>query len=472
MSKIITSFDETKLNNGNKANNIVTLLKSNIRTPKSWVINYKYLIKIIKKELEIDLNKKQNDYKKIYDFLNNVPQSVYNEVLLEIVGLKEKNKDIKRFAVRSSHVYEDGKNYSFSGLFQTELNLSNSINITNAIFRCWRDCFTSGIRNYSKNSKIQKIIPCSIIIQEFIITDVSGVAFRYENEIILNSTFGMAKSIVDGETGFDSWKINNNYEILEYENTKNIINLPLFTKANPRKGEKICFFADNENELIVDNFNNKDTYIKALLNPKMINTISLSNEMIKRLLDTFHDVSLKLNIPNYDIEWGIKDNEIFIFQCRDLTRKVSLCSKKDYNYLPLVSGEATGYAYLVETETDAKNFPDNSIIVAKNLSGPVLLATSKAVGCILESKSPLSHSAIIARELGIPAIGAVDKSEISIGSLYKIDGSNGRLELLDSNYIDIKKSKKNLSNLKQTKKTKLFLDIINQYNSDDGKIIN
>ena len=30
MSKIITSFDETKLNNGNKANNIVTLLKSNI----------------------------------------------------------------------------------------------------------------------------------------------------------------------------------------------------------------------------------------------------------------------------------------------------------------------------------------------------------------------------------------------------------------------------------------------------------
>ena len=74
--------------------------------------------------------------------------------------------------------------------------------------------------------------------------------------------------------------------------------------------------------------------------------------------------------------------------------------------------------------------------------------------------------------MGIPAIGAVDKSEISIGSLYKIDGSNGRLELLDSNYIDIKKSKKNLSNLKQTKKTKLFLDIINQYNSDDGKIIN
>lgn len=465
MSKIITSFDKTKSNNGNKANSIITLLKNNISAPKTWVINYKYLIKVIREELGIDLNKKQNNYERIYKFLDNVPLKVYNEILLEVIDLKKQHKDIKRFAVRSSHVYEDGKNYSFSGLFQTELNLFNSINITNAIFHCWRDCFTSGIQKYSKNSRIRKIIPCSIIIQEFIITNVSGVAFRFEDTVYINSTFGMAKSIVDGETGFDSWKINNDsYEVLEYENTKNTINMPLFTKTNPRKGEKISFFTDSENELVVENFNNKDNYVKASLNTKMIKTPSLNNEMIKKLLDLFKEVSEKLNIDNYDIEWGIKNNEIFILQCRNLTRKVFLPSKRNYSYLPLVSGEAIGKAYLVETETDAKNFSENSIIVAKNLSGAVLLATSKAVGCILESKSPLSHSAIIARELGIPAVGAVDKDKILNGSLYRINGTNGSVELLDEDYIDIKKTEDKKINFKRTDKSKLFLDIIERYN--------
>ncbi len=469
--KIIKTIDEIKSNNGNKANNIITLINHNINAPKTWVINYEYLINTIKRELGIDLNKKQENYKTIYNFLDNVPRKIYDEVLLEIVNLKRGNKDIKRFAVRSSHVYEDGENYSFSGLFQTELNLSTSINITNAIFHCWRDCFTSGIQNYSKKSKIQKIIPCSIIIQEFIITTVSGVAFRYENNIYLNSTFGMAKSIVDGETGFDSWKINNNYEIIEYENTKNIINLPLFTKTNPRKGDKISFFTDNESELIVEDFNNKDNYVKATLSTKMINTPSLDTKIIKKLLDIFNIVSKELCINNYDIEWGIKDDEIYIFQCRSLTRSIEMPSKKNYSYLPLVSGEAVGYAYYVETETDAKNFPNNSIIVAKNLSGPVLLATNKAIGCILESKSPLSHSAIIARELGIPAVGAVNKNDISNGSVYRINGSSGLIELLDSNYNVVTKIEKKENCHKYTNKTKKFLNIINKYNSDIDKII-
>ena len=472
--KIIISSNNTRLDNGNKANNIVTLLKNNINAPKTWIINYKYIMDVIKKELKIDLNEIQKDYSKVYNFLDNIPNHIYSEVLHEIDELKLNNKDIRRFAIRSSHIYEDGNNFSFSGLFKTELNLANSVNIANAIFKCWRDCFTSGIASYSHNSNIKKIIPCSIILQEFIVSDVSGVIFRSGSDIFVNCTYGMAKSIVDGETGFDMWKINSKtLEIKEYKNTKNKIYIPVFNKTNPKVGEKIPFLTNTNNMLVIDKFNNIDSYILASLNNEMARKPSLNNDELLDLVKLCNQVADKLDVTNYDIEWAKEKDNYYILQCRSLTRNVFYKAKSSKeSCLPLVGGKTTGVAYFVDTENDAKNFPQNGIIVAKNLSGPVLLATNKASGCILESKSPLSHSAIIARELGIPAVGAVNRDKICNGKIYEINGDQGTIRLIDDNNFIENKQKKDIiiNNIINNDNIASFIDVINCFPSDINKL--
>lgn len=426
--KIIESIrDVTEYRYGNKADNVILMYNHNILVPKSWVISHDYIMNQIREHLNLSFEQNQvSSYKEIASFLNNYPSELYIELYDAVSRLVNDQKKVKRFVVRSSHLFEDGNQFSYSGLFTTELNLATPVNIVDAILKCWAECFNDGIvEYYNASNHSGALIPCAILIQEFIPSEVSGVIFKSGDTIEINSTWGMAKSIVDGSTGYDSWHYDK--DGYQYTNSKNIITLPVFTPSNPRKGEYIPFFLSNEIVEVV-NFDNRHTYVQAKLSHELANRETLNAPQISELKRKCTMVAAKLGIINYDIEWAIHENELYILQCRSLTRMLkSKTSRSRYQYLPLVDGVAQGKCFYVSSENDAKNFPHGALLAAKNLSGSVLLAAMKASGCVLESKSPLSHSAIIARELGIPAIGAVDMQEIEFGEYYVLDGGNGIL---------------------------------------------
>ena len=56
-----------------------------------------------------------------------------------------------------------------------------------------------------------------------------------------------------------------------------------------------------------------------------------------------------------------------------------------------------------------------------------------AAAVVTESGGPLSHGAVTAREMGIPAVMAVRGclSRLANGTRVRVDGSAGRIELLD-----------------------------------------
>jgi pyruvate,water dikinase len=57
----------------------------------------------------------------------------------------------------------------------------------------------------------------------------------------------------------------------------------------------------------------------------------------------------------------------------------------------------------------------------------------RAAGVITDVGAPLSHAAIVARELGIPAVvGCGDASmRLKTGNRVRLDGSRGVVEILD-----------------------------------------
>ena len=453
---------------GSKAGNLIKLSSNGVVVPKTWVIRNNYPLSILEKN-HVDLYNKED----VYNFFENEFTS-YTELYSEVEEFLKLNKEIKRYAIRSSQEYEDGEETSFSGLFYTELNLGNVADITNSIIKCWKESFNEGLLEYSKKNKRFKPTPCAVIIQQFIMSDKSGVIFKSNDDIIIDSNFGLAKSIVDGETGTDEWIINSKTEkVVSYISNKEKMNIPITSRVNPNINELVDY--KNYKELKVKDFNNEDTVLEVELSKQLKETPSLNNEEIKLLVNKCDIVSKILNIKNFDIEWTFENNILYILQCRPLTKLLDLNNKIVYmsnslnsNYgIGLVKGEAIGIATKVYDDNTAINFKKGSILVTKKLVGNTLLSASKAIGCIIESKSPLSHSAIIARELGIPVIGNVNLEEIKDGERYYINGITGEYRITTNIEMDNegKKSSKE-KRIKDRKTRENIKKILITFNQD------
>src|SRR5438552_12341856 len=75
-----------------------------------------------------------------------------------------------------------------------------------------------------------------------------------------------------------------------------------------------------------------------------------------------------------------------------------------------------------------KKLPYDSILIGKAVPPSTLfeLRSRRIVGLATETGSPLSHTAIMARSLGIPAIvGAPEVAEVASGDLLIVDGERG-----------------------------------------------
>lgn len=97
-------------------------------------------------------------------------------------------------------------------------------------------------------------------------------------------------------------------------------------------------------------------------------------------------------------------------------------------------GQAEGEVFLVHSVDDFPRFPAGSVLVARttNPAWTPLFYTARAV--ITESGGPLSHGAVTAREVGLPAVMAVRGvlDTLENGTRVRVDGSNGTVSILDN----------------------------------------
>jgi len=220
---------------------------------------------------EIDQNEKflgskTLNLKKCVDWGFNVPKFVaipayisddlYSNDVLKKEIAKEAIRILqcKKYAVRSSALIEDGENKSFAGQFTTKLNLSGD-ELTKGMSEVLaqaNDFLKGNLDNFS------------MIIQEYIAPDISGVTFtRNPNgnrEMVIEYGFCEIERIVSGEI----------------------------------KPEKFSFYW---NEL------------KIKL-PKQF--------LINQIVEKFKDIESKNNFPQ-DIEWCIKSGQFYLIQTRPIT---------------------------------------------------------------------------------------------------------------------------------------------------------
>ncbi len=93
-------------------------------------------------------------------------------------------------------------------------------------------------------------------------------------------------------------------------------------------------------------------------------------------------------------------------------------------------GVAEGPVFIVLTSEDFSKFPKGAILVARTTNPTWTPLFYSAIAVITESGGPLSHGAVTAREMGIPAVMSVRESLASLknGQLVRVDGGAGRVE--------------------------------------------
>lgn len=90
-------------------------------------------------------------------------------------------------------------------------------------------------------------------------------------------------------------------------------------------------------------------------------------------------------------------------------------------------GTVEGEVFIVRGPEDFADFPKNTILVARTTNPAWTPLFYQAIGVITESGGPLSHGAVTARELNLPAAMSIrDATErLSNGMRVRIDGSRG-----------------------------------------------
>ena len=361
-----------------------------------------------------------------------LPQNLISEIQQAWLDVSESGKS---FAVRSSATAEDLPDASFAGQQETFLNINGFDNLIDAVRKVYASLFTDRAISYRRLRNFKGSLSISVGVQEMVRSDIgaSGVAFTldtesgYRGSIFITSSYGLGEGIVQGTVNPDEFYVFK--EALE----KN--DFPIIKKSLGEKAKKMIF-ADN---------NLPGKSVKYIRVPKKeTNKFSLTNSEIIELAKCAKTIEDHYKIP-MDIEWAKdgKDKKIYILQARPETvqSKVSnyfeRFTLKEKGEL-IVSGKSvgqkigTGTAKVVKDISEIENIRPGDVLVT-DMTDPDWEPVMKiASGIVTNRGGRTCHAAIIARELGIPAIVGCNTATKFILNNSKVtvscgEGNEGRV---------------------------------------------
>ncbi len=171
-------------------------------------------------------------------------------------------------SVRSSATDEDGEHFSFAGMLESYLNVSGIDNVLESVKKCYLSCFSQRIMEYRANhGLITPDISVAVIIQRMIQADCSGVIFTIDpttnnpDEMLISVVNGAGESLVSGKCDSSDYIVDCTQSIVTRNETDAKISdklvLKLYNTAleiekgfTPRKGQDIEFCIKN-NEIFI-----------------------------------------------------------------------------------------------------------------------------------------------------------------------------------------------------------------------------
>ena len=316
------------------------------------------------------------------------------------------------FAVRSSATAEDLPDASFAGQQETFLNVAG----IDEVLAKLRDVFASLYNDRAISYRVHKgyahgDVALSVGVQRMVRSDLAsaGVMFTIDTEsgfpdvVFITSSYGLGETVVQGAVNPDEFYVhkpalkNGKQAIIRRNLGSKLVRMTFATSEERAATGKLVTTLDTATELR--------------------NRYSLSDADVAELARYALVIEQHYGRP-MDIEWGKDgvDAKLYILQARPETVKSRAAGAAEQRYnlkgsgTVLVEGRAigqkigTGPVRIVESVADMDRVQAGDVLVT-DMTDPNWEPVMKRASAIVTNRGGRTcHAAIIARELGIPAV--------------------------------------------------------------------
>jgi pyruvate,water dikinase len=313
------------------------------------------------------------------------------------------------FAVRSSATAEDLPDASFAGQQETYLNVRGIDGILTAIKQVFASLYNDRAIAYRVHHRFQHAqVALSAGIQRMVRSDLgaSGVMFTMDTEsgfpdaVFITSSYGLGEAVVQGAVNPDEFYV---YKPSLRAGCPAILKRGIGSKATK------MVFTDDRAVGRTTEFVDVDEAERGLL--------SLTDDEVTQLARHALVIEDHYDRP-MDIEWGKdgQDGKLYILQARPETVKSRQSAGTIQRFRinetgePLMTGRAIGQrigagaVHILQSADQMHSFEAGDVLVA-DMTDPDWEPIMKRAAAIVTNRGGRTcHAAIIARELGIPAV--------------------------------------------------------------------
>ena len=303
---------------------------------------------------------------------------------------------------------------------ETYLNIVGLKALVDAMQKVYASLYTDRAIAYRVHQKFDHSdVSISVGFQRMVRSDksTSGVMFTLDTEsgsediIFINASYGLGETIVQGSVNPDEFYV--------FKDGLKNNHFPIIRKNLGEKSEKMLF--TNKSEA-----------------GKSVKTVKVAKHLSNQFCISDKDV---IQLAKYgsiiekhygkcmDIEWGKDgdDNKIYILQARPETvhsnsgNKITKFSLKENSEI-LITGRSigqkigVGIARIIDSPKNMDKVKEGDVLVADMTDPDWEPVMKRASGIITNRGGRTCHAAIIARELGIPAIVGTNTATNTINS--------------------------------------------------------
>jgi len=374
------------------------------------------------------------------------------------------------FAVRSSATAEDLPDASFAGQQETFLNVVG----VDEVLHKMKEVFASLYNDRAISYRVHKgfahaDVALSAGVQRMVRSDLgaAGVMFTidtesgFEDVVFITSSYGLGETVVQGAVNPDEFYVH---------------------KPMLKAGKRAVIRRNLGSKLIQMVFSSAE---EKAISGKLVKTVDVPTEQRNRYSLTDADVEqlahYALVIEQHygrpmDIEWGKDgtDGQLYILQARPETVKSQAQGKVEHRYklkargTVLAEGRAigqkigTGPVRLVHNISEMDKVQPGDVLVT-DMTDPNWEPVMKRASAIVTNRGGRTcHAAIIARELGIPAVVGCGHAteQLKDGTLVTVSCAEGDTGFIYDGLLDSEVSEVQRGEMPEIK-TKIMMNVGN-----------
>jgi len=336
------------------------------------------------------------------------PDKFLTEVSDAFQKLQADDQDMA-VAVRSSATAEDLPDASFAGQQETYLNVCGLDNVLSSIKKVFASLYNDRAISYRVHQNFDHDkVALSAGIQRMVRSDLgtSGVMFTLDTEsgfndaVFITAAYGLGETVVQGAVNPDEFYV---YKTGLQQNKPAILNRTL--------GSKLIKMIYSEN-------NSSGDFVQTVdVNEQDRQRFCLSDTQVEELARYAITIEQHYARP-MDIEWALdgSDGHIYIVQARPETVESRASASVIERYVLRQSGEVrlegraigqrigAGPVSLIKDPGEMSRVKEGDVLVT-DMTDPDWEPIMKRASAIVTNRGGRTcHAAIIARELGIPAV--------------------------------------------------------------------